>query len=65
MVFWIMMVVMTASSIVYVLFGTGEVQPWDDLEKYQKEKAKKGLPMDEKQSIVQSIEDGKSLSRPN
>ncbi|XP_026823302.1 sialin-like isoform X1 [Rhopalosiphum maidis] len=65
LVFWIMMIVMTASSVVYGLFGSGELQPWDDLEQYylkEKEKAKRGLPMDERLSIIysKSIEDGKS-----
>lgn len=65
LVFWIMLVVMTASSIVYGLFGSGNVQPWDDLEKHylrEKEKQKRGLPMDERLSITQSktIEDGLS-----
>lgn len=55
---------MTASSVVYGLFGSGELQPWDDLEQYylkEKEKAKRGLPMDERLSIVhsKSIEDGR------
>jgi len=59
------MIVMTASSVVYGLFGSGELQPWDDLEQYylkEKEKAKRGLPMDERLSIIysKSIEDGKS-----
>lgn len=64
LVFWIMMIVMTASSVIYGIFGTGETQPWDDLEQYylrEKEKQKRGLPMDERISIRQSreIEEGK------
>lgn len=60
------MIVMGGSSIVFVLFGSGEVQPWDDWEQFyqrEKEKERKGLPMDERLSIRQSksIEDGKSL----
>lgn len=56
------MIVMAGSSVVFALFGSGKVQPWDDMEQYYlKEKAKerKGLPMDERLSIVQSksIED--------
>lgn len=66
LVFWIMMIVMTASSVVYGLFGSGDLQPWDDLEQHylkEKEKAKRGLPMDERLSIIhsKSIEDGKSI----
>lgn len=58
------MVIMGVSSIVFVLFGSGEVQPWDDLEQYylkEKEKEKRGLPMDERISIRQAreIEEGK------
>lgn len=56
------MIIMAGSSVVFALFGSGEVQPWDDMEQhYLKEKAKekRGLPMDERLSIVQSksIED--------
>lgn len=59
------MIVMTASATVFILFGSGEIQPWDDLEQHylkEKEKQKKGLPMDERLSITQSksIEDGLS-----
>lgn len=65
LVFWIMMVVMTVSAVVFALFGSGEIQPWDDLEQHylrEKEKQKRGLPMDERLSITQSksIEDGLS-----
>ncbi|VVC45758.1 Sugar transporter, conserved site,Major facilitator superfamily domain,Major facilitator [Cinara cedri] len=59
LVFWIMMIVMTVSSAIYGIFGTGELQPWDDLEEYyqrEKEKQKKGLPMDERLSIIYSKE---------
>jgi len=61
------MIVMTSSSVLYGLFGSGELQPWDDLEQYyqkEKEKSEKRLPMDEKLSIIhsKSIEDGKSLN---
>lgn len=64
LVFWIMMIIMAGSSIVYVLFGSGEVQPWDDLEQHylrEKEKERRGLPMDERISIKQAreIEEGK------
>lgn len=61
-----MLVIMAASSIVYGLFGSGDVQPWDDLEEHyirEKEKQKRGLPMDERLSIKQSksIEDKLSV----
>lgn len=61
-----MLVVMTGSSIVYGLFGSGDVQPWDDFEQHyirEKEKQKRGLPMDERLSITQSksIENGLSV----
>jgi len=64
LVFWIMMVVMAASSVVFGLFGSGEIQPWDDLEQHylrEKEKEKRGLPMAETLSIKQAktIEEGK------
>lgn len=64
------MVVMVASAIVFVLFGSGDVQPWDDLEQHylrEKEKQKRGLPMDERLSIKQSktIEDGLSSRQLN
>ncbi|XP_001947560.2 putative inorganic phosphate cotransporter [Acyrthosiphon pisum] len=67
LVFWIMMIVMTSSSVLYGLFGSGELQPWDDLEQHylkEKEISEKGLPMDERLSIIhsKSIEDGKSLN---
>lgn len=67
LVFWIMIVIMTMSSLVYLLFGSGETQQWDDPEQfYQKEKKKEksGLVMDERISLLQSesIEHGK-LSR--
>lgn len=56
------MIIMTGSSVVFGLFGSGKVQPWDDMEQYYlKEKAKerRGQPMDERLSIIQSksIED--------
>jgi len=58
------MVVMAASSVVFGLFGSGEIQPWDDLEQHylrEKEKEKRGLPMAETLSIKQAktIEEGK------
>lgn len=68
LVFWIMLIVMVSSSVVFVVFGSGELQPWDDLEEYHKnenEKKKKGLSMNERSSIVRSVEDGKSLKSPN
>jgi len=41
-----MMVVMTISSMIFGIFGSGELQPWDDLEQYNlKEKTKKDLPI--------------------
>lgn len=63
LVFWIMMVVMSLSSVVFVVFGTGEVQPWDDLEQHhlrEKEKERRGLPIDEQITIKQArvIEEG-------
>lgn len=65
-VFWIMMIIMAVSSLVYVVFGSGEVQPWDDSEDFyqrEKKKEKSGLPMDERISLLQSksIEHGKLL----
>jgi ACS family sodium-dependent inorganic phosphate cotransporter len=62
-----MMVIMTTSSLIFGLFGSGEIQPWDDMEQYylkEKEKQKQGLPMDEKLSIIhsKSIEEGRSKS---
>lgn len=59
------MVFMSTSSLIFGLFGSGEVQPWDDLELHylkEKEKQKQGLPMDERLSIIQSksIEEGRS-----
>lgn len=58
------MVFMSLSSLIFGLFGSGEVQPWDDLEQHylkEKEKQKQGLPMDERLGIIQSksIEEGK------
>lgn len=57
------MAVMSLSSVVFVIFGTGEVQRWDDLEQYylhEKEKERRGLPMDEQITIKQArvIEEG-------
>lgn len=70
LVFWIMMVMMTGTSIVFLLFGSGEVQPWDQMEQYnlrKKEKEKLGLPMDEEISIRQAkmVEEGKSSNELN
>lgn len=57
-----MLAVMASSSLVYGLFGSGEVQSWDDIEQYylkEKEKERRGQPMDERLGIIQSkaIED--------
>ncbi|KAL5245036.1 hypothetical protein ACI65C_012446 [Semiaphis heraclei] len=55
LVFWIMMIVKAASSVLYGLFGSGELQPWDNLEEHnlkEKEKAKSGL--DDKLRIIHS-----------
>lgn len=30
LVFWMMLMIMTSTSIIYVLFGSGEVQTWND-----------------------------------
>jgi len=57
LVFWIMMVVMAASSVVYGVFGSGELQPWDNLQQHylkENEKSQRGLPMNERLSIIQS-----------
>lgn len=48
----------------FLLLGSGEVQPWDNMEQYnlrKKEKEKLGLPMDEQISIKQAkmVEEGK------
>lgn len=49
------MIVKAASSVLYGLFGSGELQPWDNLEEHnlkEKEKAKSGL--DDKLRIIHS-----------
>lgn len=46
---------MTATSIVYGLFGTGKIQPWDDPEEsFLRERRieNKGLQMDERLSLI-------------
>eukprot|EP00102_Acyrthosiphon_pisum_P023440 XP_016660650.1 PREDICTED: uncharacterized transporter slc-17.2-like isoform X2 [Acyrthosiphon pisum] len=48
LVFWIMMAVMTVSSLVYAIYGSGELQPWDNLQPYylkENKKSKRGLPI--------------------
>lgn len=50
-----MLIVMAATSVVYGLFGTGEVQQWDDPEEFlqrEKEKERKGLPMNERLCLI-------------
>lgn len=59
-----MMIVMTVSSILFGLFGSGDVQPWDDMEQFEqkeKEKERNGLTMNPKFSKAQlkSINDEK------
>lgn len=57
LVFWIMMAVMTVSSVAYGMYGTGELQPWDNLQQHylkENEKSKRGLPMQERLSIIHS-----------
>ncbi|XP_022170952.1 sialin-like [Myzus persicae] len=57
LVFWIMMIVMTASSVVYQIFGSGELQSFDNSEQYylkKNEKPMRELSMDETLSIVHS-----------
>lgn len=59
------MIVMTSTSVLFGLFGSGNLQPWDELEQYylkENEKLKKGLLIDERLSIIRlkSIEYGKS-----
>jgi len=52
-----MMVIMTVSTVVYGIYGSGELQPWDDLQQHylkEKEKSKRGLPMNERLSTIHS-----------
>lgn len=55
------MIVMTTSSLVFGLFGSGDLQPWNDTELcvLKEEEKERGLPADERLNITQSkpIED--------
>lgn len=35
LVFWIMVIIMMSTSIIFVFFGSGEIQPWNDIKQYR------------------------------
>lgn len=52
---------MMSTSIIFVLFGSGEVQPWDDIKQYRLSENEKDHKDDESNIIqLKSIEDGKT-----
>lgn len=55
-----MVIIMMSTSIIFVLFGSGEVQPWDDIKQYRLSENEKDHKDDESNIIqLKSIEDGK------
>lgn len=42
-IFWIGASVYIASGIIFIVFGTGETQPWNNAEKEEERKDEKGL----------------------
>ncbi|XP_050540926.1 sialin-like isoform X2 [Daktulosphaira vitifoliae] len=64
LVFWIMMGVMVSSTLVYSVFGSGELQPWDDLELYKnKNENESNEPQIKDQYKKNSFEDDSTLKR--
>lgn len=58
------MIMMTGTSVVFLLFGSGEVQPWDKTEQYSLSKRgieKIGTSTDEQENKKQTktVEEGK------
>lgn len=61
LVFWIMVIIMMSSSLIFFLFGSGEVQPWDDIKQYHLSENEKDNKHDESNVIqLKSIEDEKT-----
>lgn len=57
-----MVVIMVSTSLIFVLFGSGEVQPWDDIQQYYLSENEKDDKDDESNVIkLKSIENGKTL----
>lgn len=57
-----MVVIMISTSLIFVLFGSGEVQPWDDIQQYHLSENKTDDKDDELNVIqLKSIENGKTL----
>lgn len=56
-----MVIIMMSTSLIFVFFGSGEVQPWDDIKQYRLSENEKGIKDDESNVIqLKSIEDGKT-----
>jgi len=48
-----------STSLIFVIFGSGEVQPWDDIKQYRLSENEKDNKCDESNNVIQlkSIED--------
>jgi len=56
-----MVIIMMSSSLIFFLFGSGEVQPWDDIKQYHLSENEKDNKHDESNVIqLKSIEDEKT-----
>jgi MFS transporter, ACS family, solute carrier family 17 (sodium-dependent inorganic phosphate cotransporter), other len=56
-----MVIIMISTSIIFVFFGSGDVQPWDDIKQYRQSENEKENKDGESNGIqLKSIEDGKT-----
>jgi len=57
-----MVIIMISTSLIFVIFGSGEVQPWNDIEQYHLSENETDNK-DNKSNVIQlkSIENGKIL----
>jgi len=56
-----MVIVMMSTCLIFVVFGSGEVQPWDDIKQYRLSENEKDNKDDEPIVIqLKTIEDGKT-----
>ncbi|XP_060862600.1 sialin-like [Metopolophium dirhodum] len=61
LVFWIMVIIMMSTSLIFLFLGSGEVQPWDDIKQYRLSENEKDNKHDESNVIqLKSIEDEKT-----
>nr|XP_018897001.1 PREDICTED: putative inorganic phosphate cotransporter isoform X2 [Bemisia tabaci] len=60
-VFWIMFVILTLTNFVYIFYGTGEVQPWNDLSEQETSSTDDKRTLKEKESNTTQDDPEKSI----